>query len=210
MKTLLIAVLSVFTVSAFAQTISTKIETEAPAVKASKGVRVSIIKPIFEQRYSSFFPQTGGTVKRRLNPDTDALGLSIGWADVPVRELGWTANLSYLDLDLGVDWERGTVEKDVRDKVDADGLARADFNFAYGFNSKFNGRIGANISKFTQGEVGRELAAGLGAQGSLGFQLTKELGIEAGYSAMTVGGNNKGGRRTGTISGAEVALTGTF
>lgn len=201
MKTLLIAVLSVFTVSAFAQTISTQLETEAPAVKASKGVRVSIISPILEQRYSSFFPQTGGTVKRRLNPEADALGLAIGWADVPVRELGWTANLAYLDLGDGMDNQ---------EKIDADGLARADFNFAYGFTSKFTGRIGANIAKFTQGDIGTELAPGLGAQGSLGFQITKELGIEAGYTAMTVGGNNKGGRRTGTISGAELALTGTF
>lgn len=206
MKTLLIAVLSVFTVSAFGQSISTQLETDAPAVKASTGVRVSIIKPMFEQRYSSFFPQTGGTKKRTLGSEQDSFGLAIGWADIPVRELGWSMNLAYIDLGDGDKNQKteGGLE------VEADGLARADFNFAYGFTSKFTGRIGANVAKFTQGEVGRELAAGLGAQGSLGFQLTKELGIEAGYSAMTVGGNNKGGRRTGTISGAEVALTGTF
>jgi hypothetical protein len=201
MKTLLVAVLSVFSVSAFAQTITTQLETETPTVQVSKGVRVTAIKPVLEQRYSSFFPGEAGTVKRRLNPDDEAFGIAIGWADVPVRDLGWTTNLSYIDLG-----EQNNEE----DRIDARGLARFDANLAYGFNSKFTGRIGANMTKFVQGDLGEELAAGLGGQSSLGFQISKNLGVEAGYTFMTVGVNNKGGRRTGTISGAEVALTGTF
>ncbi len=197
MKLVLAGILSVFTVNAFAQTISAPLETEAPVVKQSRGIRVSLIKPILEQRVSASYPGVeGGKVKE--NPEEAAFGVGLGWADLAVRDMGWMINLAYLDLGDG----------DLQEVID--GIVRLDGNLAYGINEKLNVRGGINLTKYTQGDGANELRPGTGAQAGIGYQLTKNLGVDAGYTFMTFGGNNKGGRTTVTTSGAEVAVTGTF
>ena len=198
MKKLLVGFLSVFTVTAFAQTSTAPLEIETPKVEQSKGMRVTLIKPVLEQRISSHFPALGGATKSTSSPESDSVGLGIGWGNIPVRDLGWTLNASYIDLG----------SSDTQEALD--GIARLDGNIAYGINEKLNIKGGANWTKYTQGDVGKRLRPGTGAQASIGFQVSKLISVDAGYTFMTFGGNNKGGTQNVTTSGGEVSVTGTF
>ena len=120
-----------------AQTISTQLETETATVTASQGVRLSLMKPFLETRLDTEFPGLeGGTTKSRENETS--FGLGVGYADLPIRDIGFTTNASYLFLD----------------QDQADSILRLDGNLGYAFNSKLNLKGGVNVSKYFDGEIG--------------------------------------------------------
>ncbi len=159
---------------------------------ASKGVRISVLKPVLEAEIkASYKGQSFGT-KEKLD---DALGFSVGYASLPVQELGWTANLAYMD---------------VKNEGTSTGMMRADGNLAYAFTSILNVKGGLNLSKFTSGTNNEKLNPAIGFQGGLGVQVSKNFGLDIGYTQMNQSGSLDGVNVDIKESGLEIGLNGTF
>ncbi len=110
-------------------------------------------------------------------PDSTAkfdsvFGVAVGYASLPVQELGFTTNLAYMEAR----------------KDRSANIARADGNLGYAFNNNVNLKGGLNILKFTSGTDLKDLNSGIGFQGSLGFQLNKTVGFDIGYSESNLSG----------------------
>ncbi|MEN0060328.1 MAG: hypothetical protein AAGB31_15925, partial [Bdellovibrio sp.] len=181
MKTEIASLLAtVFVASiSFAQNTSTaKLSTEDNI--SSKGFRVGIVKPILKAdiEVSSSYGSASGS----SNLD-EALGLSLGYASLPIQELGWTTNITYIDI---------------ANAGSSVGIARVDGNLAYAFTSVINLKGGLNLSKFISGDGHENIDTGVGAQGSLGVQLTKNFGLDLGYTHM---------RQSSSTGGFEVEIT---
>lgn len=124
-----------------------------------------------------------------------ALGLSLGYASLPVQELGWTSNFTYMDIK-----NEGTTT----------GAVRADGNLAYAFNKTANIKGGLNLSKLTSGSNSNKLNPALGFQSGLGVQLTKNFGLDVGYTEMNQSGSIDGVSVDLKEKGMEIGVNGTF
>ena len=180
--------------SAYAQ--NTSVSTMNQGV-SSKGIRVSLLKPSLnvELKVSS-----GGKSGKSDNVSFgDSTGLSVGYANLPVGQLGWTTNLSLIDT-----------------KVDKTNLnfTRLDGNLAYAFTPVVNAKGGLNYSKITKGDDQNVFTPAIGLQASVGFQVTKNFGIDVGYTQMNqrveanVDGNDMD--FDFKFSGVEIGINGTF
>ena len=197
----LITVLSLFLLcsSAFAQNTST-IEVFKGDAISSKGIRISLLKPSSDYRgtakYQNFSIDGSGSFD-------SALGLGIGYANIPIQELGWTTNLALIE-----------VKKDTSAKI-----IRADGNLGTAVNSFVNLKAGLNIMKLTSGTNVEELDPGLGFQASVGLQINKNFGLDLGYTEMNTSGKvpiTSNGKEIGQadltykLSGVEISINGTF
>lgn len=124
---------------------------------------------------------------------SEALGLFVGYADMPIQRLGWLAG--------------ATVEKAVLDKENFT-LLRTEMNLTYGFNRQIYSKWGANLHKFTTSPI--DLSANVGLQAGLGLQLNRTLGAELALLYMTQKGSKNGFNFDTKQSGIEIAVTGTF
>lgn len=120
-----------------------------------------------------------------------AYGLALGYANFPVRRLGYVAGLGYLAIDDG---------------ETRNGLLRADANVAYALDGQLYGKGGLNLSKWTTGYLSTFNLA-MGFQGGIGYRFTRNFGVEAGYTIMKQQQPQTGGV---TVQGGELSLTGTF
>ena len=157
---------------------------EAPQDEAisSKGFRVAILKPFLKE-------DTKGSEGTSLK----TLGFSAGYANLPVGHIGWTANLSYIDVE-----ESPVV------------FYRLDGNAAYAFTKYFNIKGGLNFSKATGNSSEDSLNPGFGLQASLGLQISENFGIDVGYTQMNQSKNSKGVNFEFKESGVEVGFNVTF
>lgn len=175
---------------AFAQNTST---TKMPKYDgiSSKGFRVSILKPMLEMELKAKSGNLSGTDKINVN---DTLGLAVGYASLPVQAFGWTANLAYLEL------------KEGGDRIN---MYRADGNVAYAFTKFVNAKGGLNLSKFTSKNF-EKLDPAIGLQASVGFQATRNFGVDLGYVMMNQKKTIDDVNYNLKESGFEIALNGTF
>jgi hypothetical protein len=98
---------------------------------------------------------------------------------------------------------------DIKNEGSSTGLARIDGNLAYAFTSIVNVKGGLNISKFTKSETS-DYNAGIGFQGGVGVQLTRNFGMDLGYTQMNQSGSSDGVKVDLKEAGIEIGLNGTF
>lgn len=151
-----------------------------------KGFRFSFFKPVLRMNVQA---HNRGNTEYTFD---HTFGLSAGYAHLPLKEFGWTANVSYLEIFYA------------GEKI---GLARTDANLGYGFTKNLNVKGGLNLSKFiVPDRIRDEYNPAIGLQGSLGVQVTKNVGIDAGYSYM----KQTNTRETVELAGMELGLNATF
>lgn len=167
----------------------------APTV-ASRGLRVSLVLPQLK-------------LKTRADDGRDidvasmerSFGISLGYAHLPIRRLGWTANATLMEI----------TNLDDNRQEESITLGRIDANLAYAINQWFYIKAGGNVSGFTQSDMRESLDPWFGYQAALGFQITPRIGIEAGYITMAQQGDDAAGADLELLeSGYDFSLTATF
>jgi len=193
MKTQVTAILTLalLALNSLAQNTSTTKMTEDTSTSA-RGVRVSLVKPTLDADLKASYMGTSISVKEKL---ADTLGVSIGYVNLPVQEIGWTTNLALMDIKNG-----GSTTS----------MARIDGNLAYAFSQKVNVKGGLNLSKFTSGQDHEKLNPAIGLQAGLGVQVNRNFGIDFGYTQMNQTGSVEGINVELKESGMELGINGTF
>ncbi len=186
--------------SSFAQNTSTAKMPEDDSV-SSKGFRVSLVRPNLDAKMKVNYQGThffDGSTKI-----DNTMGLAVGYASLPVQELGWTTNLALMEA---------------KSESTAN-LARLDGNLGYALNKYVNLKGGLNVIKFTSGNGVKDMNPGLGLQASVGVQITRNFGLDLGYTEMNTSGKStvtSNGQAIGKadvdlkFSGFEIGLNGTF
>lgn len=189
-STVLVAAL--LTATAFGQEVST-LKTSVPSDGiSSKGFRVAIVKPMLSADVKASYRGQSASANETLD---SALGLSLGYASLPVQELGWTSNFTYMDI---------------KNEGSTTGAIRADGNLAYAFTQIVNIKGGLNLSKLTSGSNKDKLNPAIGFQGGVGIQITKNFGLDVGYTEMNQSGSIDGVSIDLKEKGMEIGLNGTF
>lgn len=157
---------------------------------AARGLRIAYVKPFLTATNKSnlLFGNNG-----RGEAIDQANGVAVGYAYLPINRLGYTANVSYLDL--------------LNNKFDI-GLIRVDANVAYALTPTLNVKTGANYSEFNRKDFRSSYSGLAGFQASLGLQLNKNFGIDAGAVLMRQKEKAEGALLS--EAGPEVSLAGTF
>lgn len=155
---------------------------------SSKGFRMGIVKLMLDADFKVSIPGKSFNEKGKL---PEALGFSLGYASLPVQDLGWTTNTTFMHAD-GV------------------GFARIDGNLAYAFTSIVNVKGGLNVSQLISGTTFEKRNAGIGFQGGVGVQLTKNFGLDLGYTQMNQSNSLGGYSVDAKLAGVEIGLNGTF
>lgn len=154
---------------------SASVSTESPSVDtrehASKGIRIGFVKPFLSYNIEA----TGGRgVYYKSDTETfeDTNGISAGYAQLPVRNLGLLVNLALLQI---------------REESTTQGIVRLDGNLAYSFSSVVHIKGGLNLNKWFGRRDLEELFPNVGAglQGGLGFQFNKTFGMDLSYVIMS-------------------------
>jgi hypothetical protein len=153
-----------------------------------KGIRLSVIKPIYT--FDSSFESKSYTIKgnRTVN---NSLGGAIGYAYLPVRDLGFTTNAGYISNEM---------------QDNNFGLMKIDVNAAYTFNEHMNFKSGVNVSKLTGDKELEKFDPGLGAQVGIGVQLSGDVGIDINYVYYSQCRELANNRIRNNISGPEFVL----
>lgn len=159
---------------------------------SAKGVRVSFLKPDLELKVKATYEESSFSGSNKLE---DTLGVGVGYAFLPVQNLGWTTNFSYIQF------------KDSRDTAH---FLRLDGNLAYTFTDVLNLKGGVNVSKIGGAGDADKITPGIGFQASLGVQATRNFGIDFGYTQMKQAGSDDGIKWTLEEAGFELGLNGTF
>ncbi|PWU13465.1 MAG: hypothetical protein C5B49_14730 [Bdellovibrio sp.] len=94
------------------------------------------------------------------------IGVSIGYAYLPVQQVGFTSNFSYLRL----------TNQSTRG---SGGMWRVDGNVGTAINSIFNVKGGVNLSNLPDEPI--KLDPALGFQASVGVQATRNVGFDLAY-----------------------------
>jgi len=202
MKAMIISTLTMalLTSASFAQNTSTqKIPTDDGI--SSKGFRISYVRPNLSYKIEV---SGNGIPSFDFSGKLDETnGLSFGYASLPIQAIGWTSNATLLEI---------------KNEGSSTQIGRLDGNLAYAFNKYVHTKGGLNLSKFVKSDNSDKLSAGVGFQGGLGLQMTKNLGLDVGYTEI-----RQSGKMTATgssvsqdfnvdykESGVEFGLTGTF
>ncbi|MNJ94702.1 hypothetical protein D3C87_124040 [compost metagenome] len=138
-----------------------------PEIYSSKGIRVSLLRPTIDMKGKG--KMEGKTVNLTGKVE-DVLGLGVGYANLPVGQVGWTGNVTYLKPATG----------------DA-GMLRGDGNVAYAFTQFVNVKGGLNVMKVIGGSFAENYTPGIGGQASVGLQLTRNFGLDLSYVMMRNG-----------------------
>jgi hypothetical protein len=151
-----------------------------------KGLRVSVFKPVL-----NLHQKVRGQGEGDQSLD-NTFGFSLGYANLPYKQVGYTTNAAYIEI-----FQAG-------EKI---GLVRADANVGYGFEKNLNVKGGLNLSKFIiPNRIRDEYDPNIGVQASLGLAVTKNVGIDAGYTWMKHTNSNT----ELVLSGFEIGVNGTF
>ncbi len=163
---------------------------------SSKGFRMSLSKPSLTAEIKASANGKSASNSQNLS---DSLGLGIGYASLPVQQLGWTSNLSLIEIKEG-----GTTVQ----------LTRLDGNLAFAFTPVVNVKGGLNLAKMTKGDEDGILSPAFGLQVGVGFQVNKNFGIDVGYTQMNQKAEvTSAGQDVDlnlAISGVEIGINGTF
>lgn len=190
-----IAIFLTLTLSATASLAQTNVSemttTKEENIVSSQGFRIGLSVPMLHTRISASF----GQPKSNIDEVDSTIGFSLGYISLPVQKIGWTTNLTHMNLKGS-----STVSQ----------LSRLDGNLAYAFTDVINVKGGLNLSKLTAGTFLVKLDPVLGFQTVLGIQITKGLGIDIGYTQMNQSGSVNGRNISSMESGAELNLNGTF
>ena len=176
------------------------ISTQAPEPTFSaKGIRVSLIKSFLDLDMEA---KAGGVTKKGEGEVEGEMGLSVGYAFLPIQKIGFIGDLAVI-----------SVHGD-GDSTDRTEVVRFAGSAAYAFNSNVHIFGGANYSTVTEDEDDI-VSPSVGLQLGVGVQATKNLGVNAGYILMRQDVdyiNTSLQRVDGTISwsGPELAIHGTF
>lgn len=193
-QTLALLIIALFSSSVFARggrsTAPLRVDKEDSRF-SSQGFRIAFVKPFIEAEVKASVSGTSFSAKSNIK---DTNGVSVGYAYLPIQAFGFTTNLTYLSMT-----EESTAS-----------LLRLDGNAAFAINRYLNIKGGANISKFVGGDGMDKYDAGIGVQGSLGVQITKNFGLDVGYAYMKQNANSNGVTVELRESGLELALSGTF
>lgn len=199
MKHLFIA-LAIFGISisahaeADANAIAAPISAPAPMHDgfAAKGLRVALVKPFLTVDYKF----SGQGISDGGHEGIDQVnGASVGYAYLPIRKVGYTGNLSYLDVvDDGFEF----------------GMIRVDGNVAYTFSPVLNVKAGINLAQFNKSEMRKHMKVQPGLQASVGMQFNRNFGVDAGAVLMRQKGQFESTTEKLTEAGPEVSVTGTF
>lgn len=199
MKKQISAFIILMSLSSIAYTQVQTISTEAPAVDAApktEGLRVSVFKTSLSTEAKAY----GGQMNSNSSSDktAGALGLSFGYGNMPIQELGYSSNLSFLNLSA--------------DGYSAAAL-RLDANGTYSdylFTRLINFKGGLNVSKFMSGEFLKDQEPSVGGQVSVGVNVYKDMAIDLGYTIMRQEKNINGVNVETQQSGLEIGLNSTF
>ncbi len=152
------------------------------------GLRVGLVLPVLS-RY--------GRVTKEESSDPSlqnldgAFGLSLGYANLPVRRLGYLGGVTYLEASDG---------------SSSNGLARLDTNIGFALDEQLYGKGGLNVTRWTRGYLSTfDLV--MGFQGGIGYRFNRYLGLEAGYTVMKQQSPDAG---VLSVEGGELSLNGTF
>ena len=195
-KKLFLAALLLVSSTTFAQNTSVS-QIENRNKVSSEGFRVSLLRSDLDAQAK--VELDGRTIKGDMIEIDRTMGVAIGYASLPIQQLGWTANLAYMELKA----------EDVKVK-----MARIDANLAYAFDSLINIKGGLNVSdlRVKNSDVNYKPAVGL--QAGIGLQITKNFGLDLSYVNMRNTAEIPVGSKTAdvtvTLDGPELALTGTF
>ncbi|PWU14260.1 MAG: hypothetical protein C5B49_13425 [Bdellovibrio sp.] len=173
-----------------------KAEEKAPS---SKGFRVAFVKPALRFDLQS----TNRIVASGSDQVSSALGIALGYASLPVKDLGWTANAAL----IGGSYQNYLV-----------GLVKIDGNLAYTFNRYVSVKGGINLSRppISQFEgYSANFNPGFGYQAGVGVQVTRTVGFDLDYVSMSQTGSitDRLGRQASLDmkeSGVEAAMHATF
>ncbi|MNJ94701.1 hypothetical protein D3C87_124030 [compost metagenome] len=195
--TALVAMTLLASVSLAQDTTSSKMAM--PEIYSSKGIRVSLLRPALDAKLKFTMAGESATAKGDM---TDFFGLGVGYANLPVGQVGWTGNVAYLKPDV----ESGGTA-----------MLRGDGNVAYTFTRLVNVKGGLNVMKIIGNSQAEKFNAGIGAQASVGLQLTRNFGLDLGYVMMRNSAKLTGqGLTSSNIDveletyGFEIGLNGTF
>lgn len=188
--------------SSFAQAAtSNTVSTQAPKniwanETSSQGVRVAITKPMVDFKLKASGESSDSF---KMN---EAIGVSIGYASLPVQQLGWTVDGAYLsnlkmkdpDSSSSVTWS----------------AARLSGNLGYAFTEMLNVKGGINLTKMVSGTSADKFSPSLGFQAGLGVQFTPNFGLDVNYLQMNQTLSILGTSVDAVMTGYELALHGTF
>lgn len=227
----LLALLMFYSVSSQAQMVDSTNQTPGQAQKKLK-MRVMRKDPFSSKgfRFSFFVPNLGADqigsesladlnvqsnqpflrTEKKSNPTF--LGVSGGYAYMPIQSLGWTTNLAY----MGARQDGATIN-----------IFRVDGNLGYAFMRELSLKGGVNFAKidysnnnsnnylYSQSKVNFD--PGYGFQAQLTYQPFEYLGFDLGYSEINAAAKTKTGymlTETSTnlkvIQGLEIGVHGTF
>ena len=153
-----------------------------------QGLRLSIIKPSVEVEFKASQRGESGSDSDKVD---DAFGFSIGYAKLPIQQLGYLANVNYFNY---------------HDSRWSANLLRVDVSFGYAFNDKINLKAGFNMSKFTDGQYFEDLDPAFGAQVGANYRLTQIVGVEMSYVRMNQSGIIEGVSYDLNQTGFEMSL----
>lgn len=186
-----ILAIALMTSSSFAQ-FETRVTKQSMNDVASQGFRFGLTRPFLDVSLRASFGGETLTAEQTLD---HATGISVGYASLPIQELGWTANLNHINLT-----NEGT----------STAVMRLDGNLAYAFADFVNVKGGINISDVTSGESAQNINAGIGFQAGLGFQINRNFGIDLNYVQMNQSASADGLDIDLRESGFEFGINATF
>ncbi|MGE3683826.1 MAG: hypothetical protein AB7G93_19075 [Bdellovibrionales bacterium] len=170
--------------------------SESPDM-ASRGIRFALTG---SSLHAKFRTKSDGRPVSRTEYLEPSAGISLGYAHLPSRGLGWIGGFTFSEL---------------RDKSD-DGdlykvtMARIEANLAYVLKPRLYFKGGPNVSGFTQSDIRDEWNPYIGAQAAVGVQFNQRFGVEFGYMYMQQRGEGEGREIKLTERGPEISLTATF
>jgi hypothetical protein len=153
--------------------------SKQPSTKKNRpnGLRVGLVKTSLVQHYipkEKQFVSVDSDLRRTDERNTD-FGLSIGYANIQVKNIGIITNILFTQYD----------------DVNASNSVRIDASATFAFNRYVHVLGGLNVHKFTKPsnpDLNNTLDAGLGIQAGIGVQINKTLGINLKYVVI----NNSG------------------
>ncbi|MCB0392169.1 MAG: hypothetical protein KDD58_12835 [Bdellovibrionales bacterium] len=160
---------------------------------SSNGFRIEISKPTLEQQVAITDKELGFQ-DNFIEGNTTALGASVGYTRVNIKDLGLSAKINFTHYRTNLQSIKGIL------------------NATYGFNEHIYAFAGGNGNKFTR--EFHELNFGAGYQAGIGLQLNENFGIELSKFQL----NNEGTIRkedsikdvSYQIDGVELSLHATF
>ncbi len=135
-------------------------QTKDQAEQSNSGFRISVSKPALNLSLTESGQSTS------YGALTDLVGFSAGYASLPIQRLGWTANITNI-IGLGSDFGN---------------LIRFDGNLAYATGSVASLKAGINFSNLSSSMISTKAAVGF--QIGVGFEATKNLGVDLNYVSM--------------------------